>query len=43
MTGFAGARSVGGEGGKRSRDFGVFLARQGDEEERGHVGDFDGV
>ena len=43
MTGFAGAKSVGGGGGKRSRDFGAFLARQGDEEEKGRVGDVDGV
>ena len=45
MTGFAGARSVGGGGGKRSRDFGAFLARRGDEleEEERRVGDVDGV
>ena len=43
ITGFAGARSVGGGGGKRSRDFGAFLARRGDEEEEGRVGDVDGV
>ena len=43
ITGFAGARSVGGGGGRRSRDFGAFLARRGDEEEEGRVGDVDGV
>ena len=39
MTGFAGTGNVGG-GGKRSRDFGAFLARRGDEEE-GRAGDVD--
>lgn len=29
--------------GKRSRDFGAFLARQGDEEEDRRVGNVDGV
>ena len=43
MTGFAGAGNSGGEGGKRSRDFGVFLARRGDEEEERRVGNVDGV
>ena len=28
-----------GGGGKRSRDFGAFLARRGDEEEKGRVAD----
>ena len=43
MTGFAGTGNGGGGGGKRSRDFGVFLARRGDEEEKGRIGDVDGV
>ena len=43
MAGFAGTGNSGGEGGKRSRDFGAFLARRGDEEERSQVGDVDGV
>ena len=45
MTGFAG-RGNGGRGGrKRSRDFGAFLARRGDEleEEERRVGDVDGM
>ena len=42
MTGFAGAGNSGGEGGKRSRDFGAFLARRGGEEEKGRVAE-DGV
>ena len=43
MTGFAGTSNGGSEGGKRSRDFGALLARRGDEEEKGRVGDVDGV
>ena len=45
ITGFAGARSIGGGGGKRSMDFGAFLAGRGDEleEEERRVGDVDGV
>ena len=42
ITGFAGSRNVGGGGGKRSRDFGVFLARRGDEEGERRVAE-DGV
>ena len=43
MTGFAGTGNAGGGGGKRSRDFRVFLARRGDEEEERRVEDVDGV
>ena len=42
-TGFAGTGGVGGGGGKMSRDFGAFLARRGDDEEKGRIGDVDGV
>ena len=42
MMGFTGARSVGGGQGKRSRDFGAFLARQGGEEGKCRVAE-DGV
>ena len=42
-TGFVGTGGVGGGGGKRSRDFGVFLARRGDEEGKGRIRDVDGV
>ena len=38
-TGFAGTGNGTGGGAKRSRDFGVFLARQGDGEEEPRVGD----
>ena len=37
ITGFAGKGNGGGEGGKRSRDFGAFLAGRGDEEGKGRV------
>ena len=43
MTGFSGTGNGGGGGGQRSRDFGVFLARRGDEEGNSRVGDVDGV
>ena len=41
ITGFAWTGNDGGGGGKRY--FGAFLARQGDEEEKGRVGDVGGV
>ena len=42
ITGFAGKGNGRGGGGKRSRDFGAFLARRGDEEQKGRVAE-DGV
>ena len=43
MMGFVGTGNGGGGGGKRFRDFGAVLARQGDEEGQRRVRDIDGV